>query len=299
MVGELLHNFNKKFGKFFFGNPNTLYYNIFNKYHKSLIAKKNGIGNEISEFINKGFFKTDIDSSEFCMKVSNCLKRQNIDNKKGYFQFEVDEEIKSHIINHINKDFSKILSEFEKFYNSRVAVAKVVIRRNYHLENTEKEVYSNNYHVDHYTYNHFKLFINLMDVNKNQGPLHIYSKKDTKKFLKINDYKDRSNYKNNELKKDLFVNSGKLGESMFANTTECLHKAGYVEKGFHRDVLFITFITVPDKIDTQENLFYYDKIFPQSIWNSKDGSEILKITKPKSLKKTISLFLKYYKNKIN
>ena len=78
-----------------------------------------------------------------------------------------------------------------------------------------------------------------------------------------------------------------------------MHKAGYVEKGFHRDILFITFITVPDKIDTQENLFYYDKIFPESIWSTKDAGEILKITKPKSLKKTISLFLKYYKNKIN
>lgn len=299
MASKFLDNFNKNFGKLFFGNPNTLYYNIFNKYHKSLIAKKNGIGNEITEFINKGFFKTNVDSSEFCMKISDCIKRQIINNQKGYFKFEISEEMRTHIINHINKDFSKILSKFEKFYNSKVAVAKVVIKRNYHLENTKKEVYSNNYHVDYYTYNHFKLFINLMDVNKNQGPLHIYSKKDTKKFLKINNYKDRSNYKNNELEEHLFVNSGKLGESFFANTTECLHKAGYVEKGFHRDILFITFITVPDKIDTQENLFYYDKIFPESIWSTKDAGEILKITKPKSLKKTISLFLKYYKNKIN
>ena len=63
MASKFLDNFNKNFGKLFFGNPNTLYYNIFNKYHKSLIAKKNGIGNEITEFINKGFFKTNVDSS--------------------------------------------------------------------------------------------------------------------------------------------------------------------------------------------------------------------------------------------
>ena len=79
--------------------------------------------------------------------------------------------------------------------------------------------------------------------------------------MKINNYKDRSNYKNNELEEHLFVNSGKLGESFFANTTECLHKAGYVEKGFHRDILFITFITVPDKIDTQEIYFITIRFF--------------------------------------
>ena len=33
MASKFLDNFNKNFGKLFFGNPNTLYYNIFNKYH--------------------------------------------------------------------------------------------------------------------------------------------------------------------------------------------------------------------------------------------------------------------------
>ena len=38
------------------------------------------------------------------------------------------------------------------------------------------------------------MFINLMDVNIDQGPLNIYSKSDTKKFIKLNNYKNRNNY---------------------------------------------------------------------------------------------------------
>ena len=109
--------------------------------------------------------------------------------------------MKRQIKDHINSSFSEILKKLENFYNSKISVASVRIRRNYHInESIDKEVYSNNYHVDHYVYNHFKVFINLMNVNIDQGPLHIYSKNDTKKFLKLNKYKSRSNYIKEELR---------------------------------------------------------------------------------------------------
>ena len=98
------------------------------------------------------------------------------------------------------------------------------------MKNVNKEVYSNYYHVDAYVYNHFKIFINLMDVDVDQGPLHIYSKNDTKKFMKLNNYKNRANYVDEELKDDLIINTGKIGESFVASTTECLHKFGEVKK---------------------------------------------------------------------
>ena len=137
-----------------------------------------------------------------------------------------------------------------------------------------------------------------MDVNIDQGPLHIYSKNNTKKFMKLNNYKNRSNYVNEELSDDLVSNTGKIGESFVANTTECLHKAGEVKKGNYRDILFITFITIPEEIEKNRNdFFYYETKYPKAIWD--DGNEIIKIAKPQSFRKTIKLFIKYYKNKLN
>ena len=117
-----------------------------------------------------------------------------------------------------------------KIFIIQISVASVRIRRNYHInESIDKEVYSNNYHVDHYVYNHFKSFINLIMLRENSGPLHIYSKNDTKKFLKLNKYKvDQIISKRNERMSN--INSGKVGESGLANTTECLHKLATLKK---------------------------------------------------------------------
>ena len=40
--------------------------------------------------------------------------------------------------------------------------------------------------------NYFKIFINLHDVDE-KGPMYLYSKSDTKKFIK-NNFIDRNNY---------------------------------------------------------------------------------------------------------
>ncbi len=298
MFGKLFFYLNQNLGKVFFGNPNSLYYNIFSKYHQNLISKKDRSDDQVKKYVNDGYFRTNVNSYELCNDIAKSLYKQKIDYNRAQFQFEIDDDLKHKIRSHINIEFKDTLNKIENFYNSKVAVAKVRIARNFHINNVGDEVYSNNYHVDHYTYNHFKLFINLMDVDICHGPLHLYSKNSTKKFLKKNKYKSRSNYNNEELENDLVTNTGKKGQSMIVNTTQCLHKAGFVEKGFYRDILFVTFITIPEKVST-DDFFYYEKFFKNTIWNTYDTSEILKIAKPKSLKKTISLFFKYYKNRIN
>lgn len=299
MLGKLLYFININFGKYFFKNPNTLYHNIFNKLHLNLIANKKLYDEEIKQYVKKGFFKTNINSFNFSRDISLEIKKQTIDKNKSSVSFQINDVMKNKIKKHINEEFEILLKKLEKFYNSKISVANVEIRRNFYInENINKEVYSNYYHVDHYVYNHFKIFINLSDVNIDQGPLHIYSKDDTKKFMKFNNYKNRSNYINKELNKYLVTNTGKIGESFLANTTECLHKAGVVKKGNFRDMLFITFVTIPEPIDDDlKDFFYYEKKYPQSIW--KYDKEVVKIAKPQSLRKTISLFLKYYKNKLN
>ena len=204
----------------------------------------------------------------------------------------------AYTIDHINNNFRSLMRDFEHYYNANISVAKVVIKRNYNIDKFNEEIYSNNYHVDHNTYNHFKLFINLMDTSKKHGPLHIYSKNSTKNFIKKNYYKNRNNYKDNELQDELYINEGKMGESLMADTSTCLHKAGKVEKGNFRDMLFITFITIPKKVETKD-FFYFDNILPNIIWLPVGGSQVIKIAKPSSLRKMISTFFDYYKSKLN
>ena len=69
-----------------------------------------------------------------------------------------------------------------------------------------------------------------------------------------------------------------------------------LKKGNYRDILFISFISAPEKINIdKDDFFYYEEKYPKAIWG--DTEEVVNITKPQSLKKTIKLFFKYYKNK--
>ena len=46
--------------------------------------------------------------------------------------------------------------------------------------------------------NYFKMFINLQDIDETQGPMNLYSK-NSKKFISLNNYKNRTKYNlNNE-----------------------------------------------------------------------------------------------------
>jgi len=64
-------------------------------------------------------------------------------------------------------------------------------------------------------------------------------------------------------------------------------------------MLFITFISSPEKINIdKDDFFYYEEKYPKAIWGeTNEVDEVVNITKPQSLKKTIKLFFKYYKNK--
>jgi len=265
-----------------------------------LIANKETDNEDIRQFLKKGFFKTKINSSSLCEYISTEIKKQSVNPLNYVHSFEINEQMKVQIKTHINYKYAPILKQLEKFYNSKISVANIQIKRNFSIdESVNKEVYSNKYHADSFTYNHFKIFINLMDVSIEQGPLHIYSKLDTKKFIKLNNYKNRNNYFDKELENNVVRNTGNMGESFVANTTECLHKAGVVKKGNYRDMLFITFISAPEKINIdKDDFFYYEEKYPKAIWGeTNEVDEVVNIVKPQSLKKTIKLFFKYYKNK--
>ena len=255
----MLNNLNIELKKYFTKKKERIYYNIFNKLHFKFIANKNTNNEQIKKFLDKGFFKTNINSKNFATYISNQIKNQFIRPDNFSFYFNIDDEMKNEIKSHVNNKFGNLLRELEKLYNSRITIAKIAIKRNFSIEkNINKEFYSNFYHLDSCIYTHFKLFINLSDIEINQGPLHIYSKKDTKKFIKVNKYKSRDKYEDNEPNDLLIKNTGRLGDSFIANTSECLHRAGLVEKDYQRDIIVITFIASPEIINKNGyNFFFY------------------------------------------
>ena len=66
-----------------------------------------------------------------------------------------------------------------------------------------------------------------------------------KLFLKETNYKTRYSYNKIKNKDHYFINSGKKGDVLLCNTTEILHRAGDIEEGKYRDMLFLDFLAYP------------------------------------------------------
>lgn len=318
MYGKTLAYLDKNLGRVFYGNSNTLYFNIFNSLYKKNIANDDLDDQEIYEYITKGVVKLKVNSHELSSYLFNKINNKNFSSSwrsdnHGNFKssavkhYILDEDVRKKIRKYVNIDLDPLLKKLEKYYNNKIILAQVRLSRTFNLEellidqNEEYyskikrdklyEGYSNYYHADHYTYTHFKLFLNLKDIDKTEGPLQIYSIKDTPKFIKYSNYKNRNNYNNVDL--DCVIkNTGKLGDLVLGNVSECIHRAGIPDNGKNRDILFLTFcVTYEDNIN---DYFHYENEFEECIWNL-DSKLGFKLAKPKSLRKMIKL----YKNFIN
>ena len=209
--------------------------------------------------------------------------------------FEINQEMKKEIRDHLRKNYDGIINKLKKYYKNDIAVASVEIRRNFGLKdpdyynNTirskEAEHFNMYYHCDFYTMNYFKLFINIHDVDETNGPLNFYTIQDTKKFIKKSNYKSRTNYKNINLP-SLIINKGKKGESLFLNTPQCVHRAGIPSYGKHRDMLFVSFIATPEKID---DIFHYEKKIITIVFGNVKMT-YQKIFKTKNMRETFNLY---------
>lgn len=312
MIKKLYTKYNKNLGIKFFNNPNTINYNIFNILYKNLIMRNKLSNDHINEFHKKGFFKTKVSSNKLVELINDkVIKPQEdkiIPGTKKHIFFLPD-NIKEEIINLISDDYKKIIEDLEIFYNNKISITEIVVRRNYPLNNEkyyknklrakEMEVYNNYYHVDYYVSAFFKMFVNLSEVKSENGPLHIYDIKATGDYLKKFKYNSRFDYEPNELIDKLNINSGKPGESFIADTTKCLHRAGVVEKNY-RDILFVVFGLIPKKfksLNIRDSLKYFNNISENSIWDH--SGKFTKIYKPKNLRQTLKLFWKLKNSKIN
>ncbi len=301
---KILKKINEKFGVYLFNNSNTLNNNFFNYLYKKKIAKKTN-DEEIYKFHKDGYFKTSVNSEKICEYLSKKIVEQDpVINEKRNIYFKIDDEMKKKIKDHIYSNFGDTFKKFEKYFNNKIAISNISLKRNYYVDDVNyyknkirdksKEFYNMYFHCDANTLNYFKLFISINDIDKTQGPLTFYSIPDNRKFLKKSNYKSRNNYIDIELG-CIKQNVSKRGESLFISTPQCLHRAGIPEYGKHRDILVIVLIATSEKIN---DYFHYEKNFYDEIWN-RGGTSLQRVfSKPIGFRGAFSNYKKFLKSKL-
>ena len=223
--------------------------------------------------------------------------------QKNSIRFSLNEDSKEVIRNILRSPkFQVLKNKIEKYFNLKLYLINAMVSRNLPLDKKiehNTNIYSNNYHVDYYIMNYFKMFINLQDVDETQGPMNLYSKKNSKKFVTANNYKDRSNYNlKNEKELGVIKNTGSKGDLFICSTPQCLHRASSPEIGKKRDMLFLTFAATIESENSNQDLLSFEKKFYDDVWSN--GDQLRKILcKPNSARKQFFLFKKFVKNKIN
>lgn len=163
------------------------------------------------------------------------------------------------IYRYVLKDALSSIPELEKLLKGRVTsflnshylqpyrLHSAAVWRNAHVpEDIAKtdQPYSLLWHNDHHTTDTVKLFILLSDVTEKDGPLHYLNKKWTKKIIRRG-FRDRYNYgvSTTELEDPRYLQKlvGTIGDSLFCNTTICLHRAGIPDPGRIRDIMQFRF----------------------------------------------------------
>ena len=307
----MFSNLNKNLGILLFNNPNTLNYILFNKLYSYFILKKKNMDNLILQYHQKGYTKTKDKSLDLVNFINeNIVSKQekNIKEGEARHRFLIPEDCREKILKLIKRDYGNLIQKLEKYYNNKIAILEIQAKRNFPINENEdyfqnrtrdktKEPYSNYYHVDYYVGTFFKMFINLQRVSGENGPLNLYDIRSTKEFLVKNEYKNRNDYIVSDLKDKLFINTGDKGQTVIANTTKCLHRAGNVKTG-KRDVIFITFGAIPKKLknnDLNNQFDYYEKQSPEGVWTH--NGKFTKLSKPKNLRSTIKLIFNLIKSK--
>ncbi len=300
---SILSRVNKYGGTFLLGSPNTLTYSIFNYLYNKYVVNLKEADDEIKVFHKNGYLKPNLNFKDEVTKLIETLDENRSVKNKSYIQFLLDEN-SINIIRNILKSskFQILKNKIEKYFNLKMYLINAVVQRNLPLDKKiehKTNVYSNNYHVDYYIMNYFKMFINLQDIDETQGPMNLYSKKNSKKFISLNNYKNRTKYNlNNEKELGVIKNTGSMGDLFVCSTPQCLHRASSPEKGKKRDMLFLSFAVTSESDNSSQDLLSFENNFYDDIWSH--GTHLRKnLCKPKSARKQLYLFKQFIKNKIN
>ncbi len=274
--------FNWFLGIKLFKNANLFSINLFNKLYKKNICNHKFLEeNLIKDYHYNGFAKLNKIDEKLINDLNIELKNQNLNKEKNnQINFKITPKIFEIVKKIINQDLGDSLNLLEKYYNQKISLAFLTISRNYetpknynnesYYVSKEAEPYSNFYHTDGYVFNMFKIFINLQDVNENEGPLHLVKKNKADKFIKLKKFYSREKYLRSEdsdkkVEDCVFKNTGKLGDALLCNTAELIHKAGDVSLNKKRDILFMSFVASPDVQESKDFFYFDEEVFEDKI----------------------------------
>ncbi len=290
MIYKYINKYNVTLGRYFFNNLNLLTYNLFNFFFKNFLFNKKS--DYLKEFVNGGAQKVSKIPTKSIDELNNLLFHQekkikeNLDVGKSYYDYEITPEIREKVFDFVEGPLNKLIEELKKYYNTDIILSRIEIRRTFNTK-SDKESYSNYFHVDGYVCLLQKIFINLQDISKAHGPLRYIKKADAKKILRNN--KAHINRIDKIDQEDLINhNVGQKGDVFLCNTTDLMHAAGVPAPGNKRDILFLEICALP-KRNSNLNINY--NIFDRKVPNE-DLTKI--IAKPKGLKNLIKCFLRYY-----
>lgn len=294
---KIIYNFidkiNYNLGLLLFKNSNLFSLNLYKYFYKKNICNLNLLSNSfINSYYRNGYSKLGSASPKNIEKLKHLLSLQEPTiNEEYLFHYKVTPEIYEIIKKILNNDLKEKLNLIEKYYNNKLFLTFLTISRNYPSKKIE-ESYSNFFHTDGYAYNMFKIFINLHDVNEENGPLTLVKKEYATDFLKRFKYKNRYTYQKTEKENsDIFYkNIGKSGEMFLCSTTELIHRAGDPTSEHHRDMVFLNFVASPTHQKDLSLLQYEDKLYNDSL--------IKELSKIKGLKNLISFYKKNLKEKL-
>ena len=295
-----IHNFidlnSKKFSVKFFNQRLPFIYILFNFFYRLFIVNLKSKDSEISKFHKSGYTKIDIslkdEINEF--KDKFFLKDLEEGNKKK-IDLELDNKDKKILITKIRKKLLPFIKKLENYYNCDCRISDVLMWRNYNHEDKnifkEKEHFAEHFHQDSYLMTYTKIFINLMDVTEDDGPLEIIPRENRSAFVKSFKYKDRHSYNfsgdHNLIKK----NTGNIGDCFLFSSPQLFHRAGVPSN--YRDMAQLILVALPKKLSKE-----LDEIDELKLFNNNYES-FQKFTKPYSIVKVIKLFFVFLKHKIN
>jgi len=287
---------NKKVMVKFFNQSLPFIYILFNFFYRKFLVNPDINDKEILQFHKSGFTKIDIslkkEIEEYKDKFYINDKNQKNNSKKKIF--ELDKEYKKNLAIKIKKKIAPLITKLEKYFNCDVFISDIGIFRNYtHNDSLNLKVshYGNHFHQDSYVMTYSKLFINLMDVNDDDGPLEIVPIENRNSFVKSFKYKDINNYNLSGDKTLIKKNLGKIGDCFLFSSPQIFHRAG-VPKNY-RDNMRVILVAIPKKISKELNKIDNEKLFENNF-------EIFqKFTKPYSIIKVIRLFFTHLKHKFN
>ena len=184
IIYKYIDKYNIILGRYFFNNLNLLTYNLFNFFFKNFLFNKKS--DYLKEFVNGGAQKVSKIPSKSIDELNNILFlqekkiKENLNIGESYYDYEITPEIKEKVFDFLEGPLSKLVEELKKYY-TQTFLSRIQIRRTFNTK-SNKESYSNYFHVDGYICMLQKIFINLQDITKNHGPLRYIKKTDAKNF---------------------------------------------------------------------------------------------------------------------